>query len=134
MSPAQASLSGSLWGKALLGQRAQRIEMLLLHEFYDKKFLLPDKLSNKVSAGGCWRRRLLCCVPVFPPVACANLTWAGRVSSNATCCTLPPLLDRRRSGWPSRRQPRRGRRARRRAPHPRRPVARSPRVRRCEEG
>lgn len=44
----QASLSGSLWGKALLGQRAQRIEMLLLHEFYDKKFLLPDKLSNKV--------------------------------------------------------------------------------------
>ncbi|PRW60975.1 DNA polymerase alpha catalytic subunit [Chlorella sorokiniana] len=42
-----ASLSGSLWGKALLGQRAQRIEMLLLHEFYDKKFLLPDKLSNK---------------------------------------------------------------------------------------
>lgn len=46
--PMQASLSGSLWGKALLGQRAQRIEMLLLHEFYDKKFLLPDKLSNKV--------------------------------------------------------------------------------------
>lgn len=45
-----ASLSGSLWGKALLGQRAQRIEMLLLHEFYDKKFLLPDKLSNKVGA------------------------------------------------------------------------------------
>ncbi|PSC73303.1 DNA polymerase alpha catalytic subunit [Micractinium conductrix] len=42
-----ASLSGSLWGKALLGQRAQRIEMLLLHEFYEKKFLLPDKLSNK---------------------------------------------------------------------------------------
>lgn len=43
----QACLSGSLWSKALLGQRAQRIEMLLLHEFYDKKFLLPDKLSSK---------------------------------------------------------------------------------------
>ncbi len=58
--PAQASLSGSLWGKALLGQRAQRIEMLLLHEFYDKKFLLPDKLSNKVQAGwaGLGHRRL----------------------------------------------------------------------------
>ncbi|KAI3432425.1 hypothetical protein D9Q98_003979 [Chlorella vulgaris] len=42
-----AGLSGSLWGKALLGQRAQRIEMLLLHEFYARKFLLPDKLSIK---------------------------------------------------------------------------------------
>lgn len=42
-----AALSGSPWGKALLGQRAQRIEMLLLHEFYEKKFLLPDKLSSK---------------------------------------------------------------------------------------
>jgi hypothetical protein len=26
--------------------------MLLLHEFYDKKFLLPDKLNNKVCGGG----------------------------------------------------------------------------------
>jgi len=50
----QASLSGSQWGKALLGQRAQRIEMLLLHEFYGKKFLLPDKLSNKVR--GIWHQ------------------------------------------------------------------------------
>ena len=50
----QASLSGSLWSKALLGHRAQRIEMLLLHEFYDKKFLLPDKLNNKV---GGWAGR-----------------------------------------------------------------------------
>lgn len=51
----QAGLSGSLWGKALLGQRAQRIEMLLLHEFYARKFLLPDKLSIKVR----WRKGLL---------------------------------------------------------------------------
>ena len=29
------------------GQRAQRIEMLLLHEFYGRKFLLPDKLSQR---------------------------------------------------------------------------------------
>lgn len=29
------------------GQRAQRIEMLLLHEFYSRKFLLPDKLSQR---------------------------------------------------------------------------------------
>ena len=26
--------------------------MLLLHEFYNKKFLLPDKLSNKVCMFG----------------------------------------------------------------------------------
>ena len=31
----------------LQGQRAQRIEMLLLHEFYKRKFMLPDKLKSK---------------------------------------------------------------------------------------
>lgn len=45
-----SNLSGSLWSKALQGQRAQRIEMLLLHEFHHRKFMLPDKLSIKVSA------------------------------------------------------------------------------------
>ena len=44
-----SNLSGSLWSKALQGQRAQRIEMLLLHEFHEQKFMLPDKLSIKVS-------------------------------------------------------------------------------------
>lgn len=29
------------------GQRARRIEMLLGHEFYDRKFLLPDRLTAK---------------------------------------------------------------------------------------
>ncbi|DBA99385.1 TPA: hypothetical protein ACH3X3_011985 [Trebouxia sp. C0006] len=42
-----SNLSGSLWSKALQGQRAQRIEMLLLHEFHHQKFMLPDKLSIK---------------------------------------------------------------------------------------
>ena len=32
---------------ACQGQRAQRIEMLLLHEFHRQKFLLPDKLRAK---------------------------------------------------------------------------------------
>ena len=31
----------------LQGQRAQRIEMLLLHEFYRRKFMIPDKLRSK---------------------------------------------------------------------------------------
>lgn len=31
----------------LQGQRAQRIEMLLLHEFHSRKFLLPDRLSQR---------------------------------------------------------------------------------------
>lgn len=45
-----AELSGSLWSKALLNQRAQRIEYLLLHEFHNNKFILPDKLSAKDKA------------------------------------------------------------------------------------
>ena len=32
---------------AAQGQRAQRIEMLLLHEFYGRKSLLPDKLTSR---------------------------------------------------------------------------------------
>ena len=45
-----AELSGSLWSKALLNQRAQRIEYLLLHEFQNNKFILPDKMTAKERA------------------------------------------------------------------------------------
>lgn len=44
------NLSGSIWNRTLQGQRAARIEMLLLHEFYARKFLLPDKLSIRDKA------------------------------------------------------------------------------------
>ena len=37
------NLSGSLWNKTLQGQKAQRTDMLLLHEFHNRKFLLPEK-------------------------------------------------------------------------------------------
>jgi len=43
-------VSGSLWSKTLQGARAQRIEMLLLHEFHDRKFILPDKLNARDKA------------------------------------------------------------------------------------
>ena len=37
------SIAGNLWIKSLQASRASRCEMLLLHEFHDKKYLLPDK-------------------------------------------------------------------------------------------
>ena len=37
------SIAGCLWTKSLQCSRAARCEMLLLHEFYEKNYLFPDK-------------------------------------------------------------------------------------------
>ena len=36
-------IAGCLWTKSLQCSRAARCEMLLLHEFYEKNYLFPDK-------------------------------------------------------------------------------------------
>ena len=44
------NIAGNLWMRSLQNQRAERNEMLLVHEFYKYKYIIPDKAEKKFEA------------------------------------------------------------------------------------
>lgn len=48
------NLSGNLWSRTMKGARAERIEYLLLHEFYKLKYVLPERkpFEKKIGNSG----------------------------------------------------------------------------------
>jgi DNA polymerase alpha subunit A len=79
------TLSGNTWSKTLVGGRAERIEVLLLHEFHRAKFICPDRKGFDKKKGGPRR---------------AKAKYAGKLFLFAFVVSLPQLtfLGERRFG------------------------------------
>ena len=41
------NIGGNLWIRSLQNARAERNEMLLMHEFHSRKYIWPDKFYGK---------------------------------------------------------------------------------------